>query len=89
MYKYCIGIIIILIFLSAISPIPIISQIDPALQSLIVIFLIFGIIVYFVGRTGRTEADRVAWEQARPFERRWWGPEPSSRPPQGGQGGVD
>jgi len=78
------AIIIVLIFLSAISPIPIISQIDPALQSLIVIFLIFGMIVYFVGRTERT--DRVAWETAHPFEHRWWG-----RPPrtEGGPPGED
>jgi len=56
--------VILLIFLSAIFPFRWIARIDPALQSLIVILLVFGLIVFFVGRgdspTTETAADAAA-----------------------------
>ena len=62
-----------LIFLSAVSPIPLLMRIDPALQSAIVILLIFGLIVYFIGRREPTTAERAA-RAGRPPGEWWFGP---------------
>jgi hypothetical protein len=42
--------ILVLIFISGITPLPILSYIDPSIQALIIILLVFGIIVWFVTR---------------------------------------
>lgn len=44
------GIVLVLIFLNSLFPLPIINYIDPSIQALIVILLVFGIIVWFVTR---------------------------------------
>ncbi len=42
------AIVLLLIFTSAIFPLPILSYIDPSIQALIVILLVFGLVVWFV-----------------------------------------
>ena len=42
--------VLVLIFLNSIFPLPILNYIDPSIQALIVILLVFGIIVWFVTR---------------------------------------
>jgi len=66
--------ILAFIFIGNLSPVPILNRIDPALQSLIVILLIFGGIVYYVGREAPSTPSQT------PLHHRWWGP-----PPTGGQ----
>ncbi len=44
------AVVLLLIFVSAITPLPILSYIDPSIQALIVILLIFGLIIWFVTR---------------------------------------
>lgn len=44
------GAILVMIFISAITPLPVLSYIDPSIQALIVILLVFGLIIWFVTR---------------------------------------
>ena len=74
--------IVIMIFISAVSPIPLLMRIDPALQSLIVIMLIFGLIVYFVGRPERAPTEAELSPEGRAFK--WWGPWPPPGTERGG-----
>ncbi len=65
-------IIIIMIFISSLSPIPILMRIDPALQSLIVILLVFGLIVYFVGKSDKSDEEKAIHSKKLP-EEIWFG----------------
>ncbi len=42
--------VLLMIFVNAITPLPLLSYIDPSIQALIVILLIFGLIIWFVTR---------------------------------------
>ncbi len=52
------AIVLLLIFANAITPLPILSYIDPSIQALIVILLIFGLIIWFVTRDEPSESKR-------------------------------
>ncbi len=54
-------IILLLIFTNAIFPMPILAYIDPAIQSLIVILLVFGLLIYW-----------VTSEKSKPATGRFW-----------------
>lgn len=53
------AVVLLLIFISAITPLPILSYIDPSIQALIVILLIFGLIIWFVTREPTTEKKSI------------------------------
>ncbi len=57
------AIILVLIFIGSLTTIPILSYIDPSIQALIVILLVFGLVVWFVTR-GDEEDKRTWWEKA-------------------------
>jgi len=62
------GIILVGFFVSAIRPIPIISSIDPSMQALIIILLIFGLIVMWVTGEDKPQGERKGlkewfWEE--------------------------
>lgn len=44
------GAILVMIFLSSVTTLPILSYIDPSIQALIVILLVFGLVIWFVTR---------------------------------------
>jgi len=44
------GAILVMIFLSSMTTLPILSYIDPSIQALIVILLVFGLVIWFVTR---------------------------------------
>lgn len=50
--------VLILIFLGNLFPLPILTYIDPSIQALIVILLVFGLIVWFVTRPEPSEEER-------------------------------
>ena len=75
------GIIIVGIFLANLTPVPILSYIDPSIQALIIILLVFGVIVWFVTRPEPpATGSRGFWFRNIPVEE-----EPAS-PPSGGGG---
>lgn len=61
------AIIVVLIFGSAILPIPILSYIDPSIQALIIILLVFALIVWYVARPSEAEKaeEKVTKEAAK------------------------
>ena len=68
------GAILILLFLNNLIPVPILEYIDPSIQALIVILLVFGLVVWFVTRepdaSGKTWLEQLS--------------EPVPKPPAGG-----
>jgi len=58
-------IVLLLIFANSIFPMPVLSYIDPAIQSLLVILLVFGLIIYWVA--GPSKPSGVS-------SRFWFGP---------------
>ncbi len=65
---------LILIFVNAWTPMPILQYIDPGIQALIVILLVFGLIIWFVTKedttTGRKGLKEWLWEEFTPGQPR-------------------
>lgn len=53
-------VILLLIFANAIFPMPILNYIDPAIQSLIVILLVFGLLIYWVAGPSKPTPSGIA-----------------------------
>lgn len=51
------GAILVMLFVNNVFPLPILEYIDPSIQALIVILLVFGLIVWFVTRESPTGTD--------------------------------
>ena len=54
------AIVLLLIFVSTMTPLPIFQYIDPSIQALIVILLVFGLIVWYVTKPETTEPKGMA-----------------------------
>lgn len=62
-------VLLLLIFTSAAFPLPILRYIDPSIQALIVILLVFGLLVYWVaGEKGKPGAGLGFWRGYSPAE---------------------
>lgn len=57
-------------FISSIRPVPILSQIDPALQTLIIVLIMFGLIVWFITSEKTTPSEK---EKQAFIEKAWKG----------------
>lgn len=74
------GVVLVLLFVNTMMPLPILSYIDPSIQALIVILLVFGLIVWFVTKEEPQQPKGMAkwfWEEV----------VGGGQPPQGGGGG--
>jgi hypothetical protein len=54
------AVVLVLIFANALIPVPILQYIDPSIQALIIILLVFGIVVWFV--TYEPKGKKTFWE---------------------------